>query len=158
MNRMNSLVAIAIVLSSLYLVRTAYDSRRLYTELDRARNDFARLEVEHKRLSGYGSALPPSIPDTCGVLASGLSDCEARCGSRKRHVDGRCDGTGREEECDRRDRQSGFHVDTFLFRSHLGPNTYAPASQHGRHVVNHGHRVLHESRHRPKMRVHETPI
>ena len=36
----------------------------------------------------------------------------------KRHVDARGDGTGREEECDRRDWQSGFHVDTFLFRGH----------------------------------------
>jgi cell division protein FtsL len=56
MSRINTLIVIAIMLSSLYLVRTAYDSRRLYTELDRAKNDFARLEVEHKRLDAERQA------------------------------------------------------------------------------------------------------
>ncbi|MEO5697380.1 MAG: cell division protein FtsL [Burkholderiaceae bacterium] len=50
MTRINLLLMFALVLSSLYLVRTAYDSRRLFTELDRARNEAARLDAEGKRL------------------------------------------------------------------------------------------------------------
>jgi cell division protein FtsL len=50
MTRTNTVLVVALVLSSLYLVRTAYDSRRLFTELDRAKNEHARLDVEHKRL------------------------------------------------------------------------------------------------------------
>jgi cell division protein FtsL len=50
MTRVNTVVVVALVLSSLYLVRTAYDSRRLFTELDRAKNDSAKLDVEYKRL------------------------------------------------------------------------------------------------------------
>jgi cell division protein FtsL len=56
MTRTNTIIVIALVASSLYLVRTAYDSRRLYTELDRARNEQAKLEVEHKRLEAERQA------------------------------------------------------------------------------------------------------
>jgi cell division protein FtsL len=54
--RINTLLVIALVASSLYLVRTAYDARRLYTELDRAKNESARLEVEYKRLEAERQA------------------------------------------------------------------------------------------------------
>ena len=50
MTRVNLLIVLALVLSCLYLVRTAYDSRRLFTELDRAKNETARLETERVRL------------------------------------------------------------------------------------------------------------
>ena len=50
MTRVNLLIVVALVLSCLYLVRTAYDSRRLFTELDRAKNETARLETERVRL------------------------------------------------------------------------------------------------------------
>jgi len=50
MTRLNTVLVVALVASSLYLVRTAYDARRLYTDLDRAKNESARLEVEYKRL------------------------------------------------------------------------------------------------------------
>ena len=50
MTRMNLVIAIALLLSSLYLVRTAYDSRRLFAELDKAKNEAARLATEFKRL------------------------------------------------------------------------------------------------------------
>ncbi len=50
MSRVNLLLVLALVLSCLYLVRTAYDSRRLFTELDRAKNETARLETERVRL------------------------------------------------------------------------------------------------------------
>ena len=36
--------------SALYLVRTQYESRRLFAELDKAVGDARKLEVEHERL------------------------------------------------------------------------------------------------------------
>jgi cell division protein FtsL len=59
--RLNTLLVVALVLSSLYLVRTAYDSRRLYTELDRAKNEAARLDVETKRLDAERQAAATSL-------------------------------------------------------------------------------------------------
>ena len=56
MTRLNMLLVLALVLSSLYLVRTAYDSRRLFNELDRAKNEAARLDTEHKRLEAERQA------------------------------------------------------------------------------------------------------
>ena len=50
MTRVNMLLALALLISSLYVVRTAYDSRRLFAELDKAKNDAARLDTEFKRL------------------------------------------------------------------------------------------------------------
>ena len=50
MTRINLLLMLALVLSSLYLVRTAYDSRRLFAELDKAKNEAAKLDTEYKRL------------------------------------------------------------------------------------------------------------
>jgi cell division protein FtsL len=50
MTRLNIVLMLALLLSSLYLVRTAYDSRRLFAELDKARNEAARLDTEFKRL------------------------------------------------------------------------------------------------------------
>ncbi len=56
MTRLNTVLVLVLVASSLYLVRTAYDARRLYTELDRARSEAARLDVEHKRLQAERQA------------------------------------------------------------------------------------------------------
>ena len=56
MTRMNVVLTFALVASSLYLVRTAYDSRRLFTELDRAKNESAKLDVEYKRLEAERQA------------------------------------------------------------------------------------------------------
>jgi cell division protein FtsL len=56
MTRLNTVLVIALVASSLYLVRTAYDARRLYTDLDRAKNESAKLEVEYKRLEAERQA------------------------------------------------------------------------------------------------------
>lgn len=50
MTRLNVLLLLALVLSSLYLVRVAYDARRLYTGLDRARNEERLLSNEYERL------------------------------------------------------------------------------------------------------------
>lgn len=56
MTRLNLLLLIALVLSSLYLVKTAYESRRLFAELDRANNEARTLEVEFKRLEAERQA------------------------------------------------------------------------------------------------------
>jgi cell division protein FtsL len=50
MTRLNVLLLLALVLSSLYLVRVSYDARRLFAELDRAQNEERALDSEHERL------------------------------------------------------------------------------------------------------------
>ena len=50
MIRLNLVLLIALMASALYLVRVQYDSRRLYTEIERAQNEFRKLEVENERL------------------------------------------------------------------------------------------------------------
>ena len=44
------LLTLALIASSLYLVRTAYESRRLFAELDRAKTEAGKLDTEFKRL------------------------------------------------------------------------------------------------------------
>jgi cell division protein FtsL len=48
--RMNLLLLIAVLASALFLVHTQYESRRLFSEIDRAETDARRLEIEHERL------------------------------------------------------------------------------------------------------------
>lgn len=50
MTRVNLLLLVAVLLSGLYLVRTAYDSRRLFSEVDRAQNEARRLDIDWQRL------------------------------------------------------------------------------------------------------------
>jgi cell division protein FtsL len=54
--RVNLLLTLAVVASGLYLVRTAYDSRRLFTELDRAKAEAQQLETDAKRLEAERQA------------------------------------------------------------------------------------------------------
>ena len=61
MTRVNILLALVLLISSLYLVRTAYDSRRLFAELDKARNESARLDTEAKRLEAERDAQATSL-------------------------------------------------------------------------------------------------
>ena len=61
MTRVNILLLAALVLSSLYLVRTAYDSRRLFAEFDKAKNEAARLDTEFKRLEAEREAQATSL-------------------------------------------------------------------------------------------------
>jgi cell division protein FtsL len=61
MTRVNLLLVLALLVSSLYLVRTAYDSRRLFAELDKARNEAARLDTEAKRLEAEREAQATSL-------------------------------------------------------------------------------------------------
>ncbi|MDP3654591.1 MAG: cell division protein FtsL [Rhodoferax sp.] len=50
MIRLNLVLLLAVIASALYLVGVQYDSRRLFTELDKARNESRRLDAEHERL------------------------------------------------------------------------------------------------------------
>ena len=50
MARVNLLLIVFVLGSALYLVRTQYESRQLYTALDRAHSEMRRLDTEHDRL------------------------------------------------------------------------------------------------------------
>jgi cell division protein FtsL len=56
MTKLNMVLTLALVASSLYLVRTAYESRRLFAELDRAKSEATRLEIDAKRLEAERQA------------------------------------------------------------------------------------------------------
>jgi cell division protein FtsL len=48
--RLNLVLLAAVLMSALFLVRTQYESRRLYAELDRAESDARRLGIEREKL------------------------------------------------------------------------------------------------------------
>ena len=48
--RLNVLLLAVLVGSGLYLVKTSYESRRLFAELDKLQTEQRRLESEHQRL------------------------------------------------------------------------------------------------------------
>lgn len=50
MIRLNLMLLLAVLVSAFYLVHTQYESRRLYTALDRAKAQALRLEAEHEQL------------------------------------------------------------------------------------------------------------
>ena len=50
MIRLNLVLLLAVVASALYLVSVQYDSRRLFSELDKARSTARRLEADNERL------------------------------------------------------------------------------------------------------------
>ena len=50
MTRVNLMLLLAVLASALYLVRVQYESRRLTTELDRAKDRAQELQTEHDRL------------------------------------------------------------------------------------------------------------
>jgi cell division protein FtsL len=56
MTRVNLLLLVALLASCLYLVKTAYESRRLFHALDRARLEQSQLETEFKRLDAERQA------------------------------------------------------------------------------------------------------
>ena len=53
---MNLLLLAALLASCLYLVKTSYESRRLFHALDRARLEQAKLDTEFKRLDAERQA------------------------------------------------------------------------------------------------------
>jgi len=50
MTRLNLVLLLAVLASALYLVRTQYESRRLFAEIDKAVSEARKLEIEHERL------------------------------------------------------------------------------------------------------------
>ena len=50
MTRLNLVLLLAVLASALYLVRTQYESRRLYVELEKAITKPRMLEAENERL------------------------------------------------------------------------------------------------------------
>jgi cell division protein FtsL len=56
MTRLNLLLLLALLASCLVLVQTSYEARRLFTALDRARQQEALLDTEFKRLDAERQA------------------------------------------------------------------------------------------------------
>ena len=50
MTRLNDVLLLGVLASALYLVRTQYESRRLFVELERAGAEASKLEVENEKL------------------------------------------------------------------------------------------------------------
>lgn len=50
MTRLNLMLLLALIASSLFLINVSYDTRRLYSALDLAQSDARKLEIEHERL------------------------------------------------------------------------------------------------------------
>ncbi|WP_431102000.1 cell division protein FtsL [Roseateles noduli] len=48
--RLNLLLIAAVMVSGIYMVRSAYESRRLFTELDRAQTEGRRLDADYQKL------------------------------------------------------------------------------------------------------------
>jgi cell division protein FtsL len=56
MTKLNLVLLAALLASCLYLVKTTYDTRRLFSDIERARNVQTRLEVDFKRLEAERQA------------------------------------------------------------------------------------------------------
>jgi cell division protein FtsL len=54
--RLNLLLLAVLIGSALLLVRTSYEGRRLFTAIERARNEATQLEIESKRLDAERQA------------------------------------------------------------------------------------------------------
>lgn len=50
MTRLNVVLLLAVMASAMYLVRTQYESRRLFAEIDRANAEARKLVLENERL------------------------------------------------------------------------------------------------------------
>ena len=50
MTRLNVLLLSMVMFTAFYLVRTQYDSRRLYTEFDHARSEARKIDLEKERV------------------------------------------------------------------------------------------------------------
>ena len=50
MTRLNVVLLLAVIASALFLVDVQYESRRLYTEIDRARLEARKIETEREQL------------------------------------------------------------------------------------------------------------
>jgi cell division protein FtsL len=61
--RLNLVLLFAVLVSAMYLVGVQYDSRRLFSELDKAHSEATRLETERERLEveKRGQATPARV-------------------------------------------------------------------------------------------------
>jgi cell division protein FtsL len=56
MNRLNVLLLVALLVSSVYLVQVSYEERRLFSELDKAQSQHNQLDVGFERLQAERQA------------------------------------------------------------------------------------------------------
>jgi cell division protein FtsL len=56
MTRLHLVLVAALITSALGLVHTSYETRQLFAELERSRNELARLDAEFKRLEAERQA------------------------------------------------------------------------------------------------------
>jgi cell division protein FtsL len=56
MTRLNVVLLLALLASSLYLVQVSYEARRLFAELDKAQGEERLLDAEHERLKAERQA------------------------------------------------------------------------------------------------------
>lgn len=56
MTRLNLLLMLALVASSIVLVRVSYDARRLFTQIDKAQREAHQLDVDFDRLNAEKQA------------------------------------------------------------------------------------------------------
>ena len=56
MTKFNLVLLVMLLASSLYLVKTSYEARRLFSQLDRARAEQRQLDTEFKRLDAERQA------------------------------------------------------------------------------------------------------
>jgi len=68
MIRLNLVLLAAVIASAFYLVHTQYESRRLYTALDRSQAQTRKLESEHEQLQVQKRA--QATPARVQLLAS----------------------------------------------------------------------------------------
>jgi cell division protein FtsL len=61
MGKLNLLLLAALLLSSLLLVKTAYESRQLFAAIDQARAEHSQLDAEYKRLDAERQAQGTSL-------------------------------------------------------------------------------------------------
>jgi cell division protein FtsL len=63
MIRLNLVLLLAVLASAMFLVGVQYDSRRLFSELDKAHSEATRLETERERLQveKRGQATPARV-------------------------------------------------------------------------------------------------
>jgi cell division protein FtsL len=50
MTRLNLILMAAVLASGIYMVRSAYEARRLFTELDRSQTEARRLDADYQKL------------------------------------------------------------------------------------------------------------
>jgi cell division protein FtsL len=61
MARLNLVLLLAVLASALYLVRTQYESRRLYVELEKATAQSRKIEADNERLQVEKGAQATSL-------------------------------------------------------------------------------------------------